>query len=351
MTSTLTARPARLRIVAASGALLLAGALTACGGGASGNGDSAGSAAVDTAGGVAARPAASAPARDAGDGSEYSATEGGGSGGKADAPQTSTAARVLPSDRDVVYTGSISVRVTDIRRATDRVESLALGANGIVFAEESSTNPRHPRYGDATLTIRVPPTAFGPTLDAVGRLGRELDRQRSAEDVTTQVTDTTSRLRTQQRSVDRVRVLLSRAKTIGEVVQVESELSRREADLESLEAQLKKLDDLTSLATIDVHLTAPQPAAVVKPPRDDSELGFLSGLRGGWDAFVAIVLVALTVLGALVPFVLAAALVGVPLLLVWRSRRRSPAAPPSAPADACRAVSGPTRCGPGRRSA
>jgi Flp pilus assembly protein TadB len=129
-------------------------------------------------------------------------------------------------------------------------------------------------------------------------------------------------------------VLLSRAKTIGEVVQVESELSRREADLESLEAQLKKLDDLTSLATIDVHLTAPQPAAVVKPPKDDSELGFLSGLRGGWDAFVAIVLVALTVLGALVPFVLAAGLVGVPLLLVWRSRRRTPTAPPSAPADA-----------------
>jgi len=159
MTSTHTTRPARQRVVAASGVLLLAGALTACGGGASGNGDSAsaGSAAADTAGGVAARPAASAPSRDAGDGAGYAPAEG-GSGGKDDAPQTSTAARVLPSDRDVVYTGSISVRVTDIRRATDRVELLALGANGIVFAEESSTNPRHPRYGDATLTISNPST-------------------------------------------------------------------------------------------------------------------------------------------------------------------------------------------------
>jgi len=339
MTGSPTARPSRLRVVAAAAALLLAGALTACSGG---NQDSGGttagsagsgadrSSAGDTAGGA---PAASRPSAVAGD-KGYSAAEGGGGGTGADAPQTSTAARVLPSDRDVVYTGSISVRVTDIRRATDRVESLALGVNGIVFAEQSSTDPRHPRYGDATLTIRVPPTAFGPTLDAVGRLGRELDRQRSAEDVTTQVTDTTSRLRTQQRSVDRVRVLLSRAKTIGEVVQVESELSRREADLESLEAQLTKLDDLTSLATIDVHLTAPQPAAVAKPPKDDSDLGFLSGLHSGWDAFVSIVVVALTVLGALVPFVLAVALIGVPLLLVWRSRRRTPAAPSSTPADA-----------------
>jgi hypothetical protein len=323
--------------VAASGALLLAGALTACGGGADGGGDSATagralSSAGDPAGGDTA-PSARADLLNGGEGD--AAAEDGNGGSKDDAPPTSTAARVLPSDRDVVYTGSVSVRVTDIRRATDRVEALALGVNGIVFAEQSSTNPQHPRYGDATLTIRVPPTAFGPTLDAVGRLGKELDRQRSAEDVTTQVTDTASRLRTQQRSVDRVRVLLSRAKTIGEVVQVESELSRREADLESLEAQLKKLDDLTSLATVEVHLTSPQPAAVVKPkPKDDSNLGFLSGLSDGWDAFVAIVLVALTVVGALVPFVLAAGLVGVPLLLVWRSRRRTPTAPPSAPADA-----------------
>jgi hypothetical protein len=339
MNRSLTACPARQRIVAVTGVLLLGAVLTACGGGA-GGGDSSGTTAADGGAGSRASAASDAvgdvPAYPAAEGADRGGSGGGSGGGKAVAPQTSTAARVLPSDRDVVYTGSISVRVTDIRQATDRVESLALGVDGVVFAEQSSTDPRHPQYGDATLTIRVPPTAFGPTLDAVGRLGRELDRQRSAEDVTTQVIDTTSRLRTQQRSVDRVRVLLSRAKTIGQVVQVESELSRREADLESLEAQLKKLDDLTALATVEVHLAAPRPAPVTpKPPKDDANLGFLSGLSGGWDAFVAIVLVALTVVGALVPFVLAAGLVGVPLLLVWRSRRRTPAGtPPSAPADA-----------------
>jgi hypothetical protein len=346
MNRSLTTRPTGRRVLAGTGVLVLAGLLAACGGGGDADssgttasaGDSAASRAEDGGGGGMAAPQAAvgeAPARNGAGGSDAPGNSGYAKGDGA-APTTSTAARVLPSDRDVVYTGSISVRVTDIRRATDRVESLALGVDGVVFSEQSSTDPRHPRYGDATMTIRVPPTAFGPTLDAVSRLGRELDRQRSAEDVTTQVTDTTSRLRTQQRSVDRVRVLLGRATTIGQVVQVESELSRREADLESLEAQLKKLDDLTSLATIEVHLTSPQPAPKVThtTKKDDSELGFLSGLSGGWNAFVAIVVVALTVVGALVPFVLAAGLVGVPLLLVWRSRRRTAAAAPSSPADA-----------------
>src|SRR4051812_2362284 len=128
MTSSLTARPARQRVVAASGALLLVGALSACGGGDTGSSastaDSAGSAgdrssAVDSAGGVAA-PSARADSLSGGAG--YAAGEGGSAdAGKGAAPQASTAARVLPRDRDVVYTGSISVRVTDIRRATDRV--------------------------------------------------------------------------------------------------------------------------------------------------------------------------------------------------------------------------------------
>lgn len=319
------------RLLGAAAALLVL-ATTACSGGAGGSGSAS----------TAGRADSPADSSGVGGGSGYenaplAATpqpaRSGSARAGAGATTTSTAARILPTDRDVIYRGSITVRVKDIGAAADRVESLTLGVDGIVFAEQTSTDPRHPQYGDATMTVRVPPTAFGPTLDSIARLGRELGRQRSAEDVTGQVADTGSRLRTQQRSVDRVRALLSQADTIGDVVRIESELSRREADLESLEAQLKRLKDLTGLATVDVHLTSPAPVqhTTVQKKEDDS-LGFLSGLRGGWDAFVAIVLVVLTVVGALVPFAVAVALVGVPLLLVWRSRRRTPAASAPPPA-------------------
>ena len=128
----------------------------------------------------------------------------------------------------------------------------------------------------------------------------------------------------------RVRALLGEADTIGEVVQIESELAKREGDLESLEAQLARLEDVTELATIEVNLINPDAAE----PQDEEELGFLAGLRGGWDAFVQIVLVGLTVLGALLPFMLTGALLGVPLWLLLRPRLRrpGPAAPTPPPA-------------------
>ena len=179
------------------------------------------------------------------------------------------------------------------------------------------------------MSLRVPPTQFSSTLDSLGRLGRELSRTRSAQDVTTQVADTSSRVRSQERSVARVRALLSEADTIGEVVQVEAELSRREADLESLQAQLAKLEDVTALATIDVTFVSRGMQVVAEPEEDD--LGFLTGLRGGWEAFVGIVLVALTVMGALLPFAIATTVLGVPAYLLLRSRRRQSSATSATP--------------------
>ena len=317
---TSTGRP--VRAAAAVGALLLAGSLAAC------SSDMKDTSASSAGGGTGAEaPKPQDPGAVADDG-----TAGGRKADNGTGTSTSTSARVLPSDRDVVYRGSITVQVPDVGRAADRAEALATGSDGVVFSEQSTTDPRHPRYGQATLTLRVPPSAFGPTLDGLSRLGKELERQRSAEDVTTQVTDVDSRVRSQQRSVDRVRVLLGQAKTIGEVVQVEAELSRREADLESLEAQLAKLKDITDLATIEVTLVSPDRTPA--PVKDDGpDLGFLTGLRGGLGALAGVALVAVTVLGALAPFALVVALLGVPAYLVLRGRRRPPTTPP-APADA-----------------
>ena len=80
------------------------------------------------------------------------------------------------------------------------------------------------------------------------------------------------------------------------------------------------------MATIEVTLEARPGPVVVE---DDSSLGFLSGLEGGWNALVGVLLVAITVLGAVLPFAALVALVLVPAYVVLRRRH----APPVQPAD------------------
>ena len=124
-----------------------------------------------------------------------------------------------------------------------------------------------------------------------------------------------------QASVERVRALMTQATRLADIVTLEAELSRREADLEATQTQLAALDDAVSMAPVEVRLSTDE--KVLEEADDDT--GFLAGLSAGWTAFTGSVTVLLTVFGAVLPFAVVLALVLVPLL-VWL-RRRTPGTP------------------------
>jgi hypothetical protein len=266
------------------------------------------------------------PVADAGEPSHAASGSGGYASGGGSGTRTS--ARVVPITRSVVYRGEITVRVKNVAAAVARAEGFATGVDGLVYAEETSTDPGRRQASQASMSLKVPPTQFRPVLNQLGGLGKQLSRSQTAEDVTSQAVDVASRLRSQRSSVARLQALLAKATTVGAIVQVEGELSQREADLEALEAQQKKLSELVDLATINVSFVAPDVKVAAVPK--DNNLGFMSGLRGGLSALLVVVVVALTAAGALLPFLITLVLVGVPAWLILRSRRH--AAPAVAPA-------------------
>jgi hypothetical protein len=227
--------------------------------------------------------------------------------------------------RSIVRTGYLTIEAADLTRTRQKLGTIVAGLRGLIASENSSTdaNGNIPRN---ELVIRVPSASYDV---AVRRLSEELGkvtqiRQESA-DVTEQVVDVESRIATQRAGLNRMRALLAKANTIGEIVSVEGELTRREADLESLLAKQKALAGQTELATITVTLAKPGEAP--KPPED--KRGFLVGLRSGWDAFSGTVSALATVAGAVLPFGIALALIVVPVWYFVRRTRREPAAPAS----------------------
>jgi hypothetical protein len=116
-----------------------------------------------------------------------------------------------------------------------------------------------------------------------------------------------------------VRDLLNRAKSLQDVVLLESEVARREADLESIQARQRALADQADLATLTVTLHTPPPATAKPPTKDDG--GFLIGLRQGWHAVTVSTTLVLTILGAMLPVTVALALFGWPSYLLYRRLR------------------------------
>lgn len=235
------------------------------------------------------------------------------------APQGSGSTAAQPAvtllSRDVIQRAVLTVHARDIGEALARTRRLVSSVQGMVSSEQTETGRRgRPRL--STLTLRVPVDAFGDVLASLRGLGRVRSQQVSAQDVTTEVIDVEARIISAQRTLKRVRDLLAEADDFSEILSLEGELSRREADLASLEAQQEYLDDQTSLSTIDLTLL---PRERQERDEDPAATGFVGGLGVGWDALVGVVTVALTALGVLAPLLLL--VVPLALLLWWAGRR------------------------------
>lgn len=235
----------------------------------------------------------------------------------------------LPTDRAIIATAEMTLRSPDVIATLDAIELIASSAGGFVSGRDVNSNPDDPKGTRAVIVLRVPTAKLDSVIDRAQEEGEVVRITADEQDVTETVVDVDSRVDSARASVERIRALLGEATTIGEVVRIESELARREADLESLLAQQRSLADQTSLATLSVTVLAPN---AVEPPPEDTT-GFLPGLQRGWDALVGVVVVALTTIGVLLPFLVVAALVVGPIAAAWR-RRHTSAAPVTAETDA-----------------
>ncbi|MFI6491012.1 DUF4349 domain-containing protein [Streptomyces sp. NPDC050564] len=301
-----------VRPVHALAGILLAAALALAG--CSGANDTASS---DSGGDNKAAAPGSAEKADSG-----AAGSGAANGSKATAPPKVTASHII-------RTASLTVQVKDVPKALDGARTTAENAGGYVGNETTSRDEKgHER---TRLVLRVPTERYDEVLAELEGAGKVVERTAKAQDVTDQVVDVESRIKSQRASVARVRELMDQATKLSDVVTLEGELSSRESDLEALLAQQASLKDRTSLATITLSLSE---TPVKKAEKKDEDPGFVDALSGGWHVLVTMLRWIALAIGALLPFAAGLALI----VLVWMRlvrprlpRRPAPAASASLP--------------------
>ncbi|KUO03422.1 DUF4349 domain-containing protein [Streptomyces caeruleatus] len=317
-----------VRPAAALAAVLMAAALALTGCSAS---DDSGAGDSKAAAGEAAQADSQAGAKEGTPGSASGAD-------RATAPPKATASHII-------RTASLTVQVKDVPKALDEARTTAENAGGYVGNETTTRDDEG--HEQTRVVLRVPVDRYAEVLADLEGAGKLIERSAKAQDVTDQVVDVESRIKSQRASVARIRELMDQATRLSDVVTLEGELSSRQADLESLLAQQASLKDRTSLATITLSLSeTPVKKAVAK----DDDPGFLDALAGGWDAFVTMLRWLAVVIGAVLPFVAVAALIVLLWLKVLRPRlpRRPEPAPVTTalgPLPTARPAPRPTRAG------
>lgn len=224
--------------------------------------------------------------------------------------------------QQVVKTAIITIRVDNVTMTGAKVVNLVTANEGFVQQQDLS-NSDETTY--ETFIARVPANRLDAFISEVSALGSVQSLTSQAADVTQQVVDLDARIRALQTSAKRLEELLAATSSVADLVAVETELATRQAELDSLISQRDYLRDQVSYSTVTVSLSPVVESIGATPP------GFVSGLQTGWTALVTLVGAAITAVGFLLPFVLIAAAIAVPIIIainaLGRRRRRRDSKP------------------------
>jgi len=229
------------------------------------------------------------------------------------------------ADREIITTGHATVTVDEPLEAAAEAARIVEAAGGRIDARTEYA-PINGTAGSASLTLRIPSDALTDALEKLKALGAVQEVSLSDVDVTVETQDLDARVTALRASVDRLLALLASASDTDTLIKLETAISERQGELESLESQQRYYADQVSMSTIALELVSEYTAPAPEPDT------FFSGLVAGWNALVAFFSGVIVVVGVLLPWLAVAAVIAAVVLVVlrWRRTRTGVNAPPEA---------------------
>ena len=251
---------------------------------------------------------------------EGSAADSAGSGSVAREVASTPQDNLVGQQQAIISKGVVSLLGTDVAKARFDVQKIVAVHDGEV-AEEKTQTAEDGEMTRSRMVVRIPVEDFDTAMAELEKVAQLESSSQNSDDVTSEVIDTEVRIRAQSESLKRVELLLARAQSIRDIVSIEAQLTRRQADLDSLKSRQAYLKDQTSMSTITVFL-AQKADKVEKKKAEKDEAGFFAGLGNGWDGMKTFLVGLATVVGTLLPFTILLLLFGVPAWLLVRGLNR-----------------------------
>ena len=165
-----------------------------------------------------------------------------------------TSDEAAPVERKLIRNVSMHLETREFDALTKSISDAVTFFGGYMEQSDVSGNSlywsgeRSSRYSN--LTARIPENKLDAFLTEVSSQGNVTYKNESVQDVTLQYTDITSRKKTLQMEQDRLWELLEKAESIDAVIALEARLSEVRYQLESIESQLRTLDNQIVYSTV-----------------------------------------------------------------------------------------------------
>lgn len=156
------------------------------------------------------------------------------------------------------------IRTVDIVMETDDFDGLLLRIRNRIgelggYVEESSVTGRETRLNEpiprnARMTARIPSDRLDTFLSTVEEQANILRRSENTQDVTLQYSDMESKKKSLTIEQERIWELLEKADSLDAVIMLEDHLSEIRYELESMESQLRLIDNHVDYSTVTLEI-------------------------------------------------------------------------------------------------
>ncbi len=156
----------------------------------------------------------------------------------------------------IIYSASVDLETLDFDASVQALYDLMEQYDA--FLENSSLTNRQllsdsgHRVGD--FTIRVPQEHYADLTGALEQVGHITSLNSYADNITSQYTDTQSRLNAYETEEQRLLEIMAQAETVEDLISLESRLSDIRYQKEALTSQLQNWDNQVSYSTVTLNL-------------------------------------------------------------------------------------------------
>jgi len=215
--------------------------------------------------------------------------------------------------KKIIKDGDMTVQTNDIAVSKKGIDNLVRSLNGYYQREDLNNGTYRISYD---LIIRVPAENFDKLVSSVEQGKDEImDKSIRARDVTEEYVDINIRLSSKKEYLKQYSVLLSKATTIKDIVEIKEIIRSLHEEIERAEGRLRYLNDQVAFSTLKVNLFKDIEYVYKPQPQDSFIERAKSGLSTGWKIVKETALFLTNIWSVLL-------VLGLVSFLVWKKMQR-----------------------------
>lgn len=179
------------------------------------------------------------------------------------------------SNRKLIKTVNMTVETKEFDNLIAGIEEQVNSTGGYVESSNISNNNYYSnrdavRY--ASYTVRIPANQLNSFLERVKGVSNVISMNQDVRDVTLSYTDMESHKKSLMTEQDRLLALLENADNMEDIITIEERLSEVRYSIESMESQLRVMDNQVDYSTVYIDISEVKELTVVDPETDGERM-------------------------------------------------------------------------------